>query len=192
MTAQSRTRRGSATPTGEQGHVECVFTCSYRSVESSFSRDRIAFVPKVVRQIHDNRFGSTSDNNPLKWKVAGRIDFLVRQPMPEHEGNPQLGSLRGTPLVRPTERKKSRSERTRSCVVLHGGGFRCGLLVQPQIGLPTWAIRCLLLNGWRQSAVPPASAQSRSLAVPDGLRESIDIARISPLCWFRYSRGPVL
>jgi hypothetical protein len=36
--------------------------------------------PEVFRQIHNNGFGSTSDDNPLERDVTGGIDFLVRKP----------------------------------------------------------------------------------------------------------------
>src|SRR5580698_9428154 len=36
--------------------------------------------PEIVRQIHNNGFGSAADNNPLKGDVAGGINLLVRKP----------------------------------------------------------------------------------------------------------------
>ena len=36
--------------------------------------------PEVLRQVHDNGFGSAADNNPLEGRVAGGIDLLVRKP----------------------------------------------------------------------------------------------------------------
>src|ERR1700677_4642004 len=42
--------------------------------------DQADVAPKVIRKIHNNRFGSTADNNPLEGDVAGRVDLLVRKP----------------------------------------------------------------------------------------------------------------
>ena len=71
-------------------------------------RIQVDVIPEIIWKINNNGFGGATDNNPLERDFAGRIDLLVREPRGDIEEIPCLQRMRQTPLVRPTEHKKSR------------------------------------------------------------------------------------
>jgi hypothetical protein len=40
----------------------------------------VILIPEGVGKIHNDRFGSAADDDPLKGKIARRIDFMMGNP----------------------------------------------------------------------------------------------------------------
>jgi hypothetical protein len=57
--------------------------------------------PEVIRQIHNDGFGSAADNNPLEGGVAGRINLLVRKPRRDVKEIPRLKRCVELPSLAP-------------------------------------------------------------------------------------------
>ena len=55
-------------------------------------RNQVDIVPKVIPQVHDDWFWSTTDYNPLERNVVRRIDLLMRKPCGDKQ---EVASLRG-------------------------------------------------------------------------------------------------
>ena len=53
-------------------------------------RVEIDFTPEIVWQIHDNRFGSAPNYNPLERLVTRRIDLLMRKKRRDKEKIPGM------------------------------------------------------------------------------------------------------
>src|SRR5258708_16726535 len=69
---------------------------------SGLARMLVILIPEGVGQIHNDRFGSAADDDPLEGKIARRIDFLMGNPRRDIEEVARVqGGIELPPLAPP-------------------------------------------------------------------------------------------